>query len=212
MLDLKNFFQRSLIQRTCQYILPRSQTQVFTDLNEYIAQLSNKGINICNFREWRNGIFLVIDDKINNFKTKIIPRKVNSAFNDCDVIANLEELHSNFVFLPIGKAANNAAIICKRLYALVIAKELGFKSGNSNYSGTYDKINSIMESDIISEHKEYLSNHYGIKRNSKIETLPLMYWIPKMHENPVRPRFIIALPKCTLKPLLKNITAVFKVL
>ena len=28
-----------------------------------------------------------------------------------------------------------------------------------------------MENDIINEHKEYLSNHYGIKLNNKTETL-----------------------------------------
>ena len=107
---------------------------------------------------------------------------------------------------------NNTAIICKRLYALVIAKELGFNSGDSNdENGTYDKINSIMENDVISEHKGYLSNNYVIKLNSKIEGLPLMYCIPNMHKNPVRSRFIIASPKCTLKPLSKNIAALFKV-
>ena len=94
--------------------------------------------------------FSATDVKINNLKTKIIPRKVNSAFSNCDVTANLKELHSNFVFVPIDKAANNVAVICKRLYALPIAKELGLNSGNSNdQNGTFDKINSIMGTDII---------------------------------------------------------------
>ena len=65
---------------------------------------------------------------------------------------------------------------------------------------------------MINEHKEYSPNHYGNKRNSKMNTLPLMYWIPKMHTNPVGSRFIIASPKCTLKPLSKDITATFKLL
>ena len=101
-------------------------------------------------------------------KTKIIPQKVNSALNDCDVIANLKELHSNFVFVPVDKAANNAAI-CKRLFALLIAKQLEFNSGKSNdKDGTYGKMNSVMENDTINEHKEYLSNNYSIKRNGDI--------------------------------------------
>ena len=45
---------------------------------------------------------------------------MNSALDDSDAIANLKKLHSNFVFLPIDQAANNVAMICKRLYALVI--------------------------------------------------------------------------------------------
>ena len=57
--------------------------------------------------------------------------------------------------MPTDKAANNAAKICKRLYALVITKELGFNSGSNNdKNGTYDKINSNMENDTINEHEE----------------------------------------------------------
>ena len=74
---------------------------------------------------------------INNLRIKIIPRKVNAALNDCDAITNLKELHSNFVFVPVDKAANNVAIICKILYALIIAQ---FSSGNSNNKNdTYEK-------------------------------------------------------------------------
>ena len=82
------------------------------------------------------------------------------------------------------KTASNVAIICKRLHALLIAKELGFNSRNSNnINGTYEKVNSIMESDIINEHKKYLSNHHDIKLHSKMEKLILIYWIPKIHKN-----------------------------
>ena len=184
------------------------KTQIVICLNEYIVLFSsNKCISIFNFREWKNKIISAIEDKNNPLKTKIILRKVNSALNDCDVIANLKELHSNLVFVLTDKAANNVAIICKKLYALVTAKKLGFNNGNSNdENGTYVKTNSIMGNDIINEHKEYSPNHYGNKRKSKIKTLPLMYWIPKMHTNPAGSRFIIASPKCILKPLSKDIT------
>ena len=61
------------------------------------------------------------------------------------------------------KAAIHVAIMCKRLYALVIVKELEFSSENSNdKDGTFDKIDSIMENNRINEHKKYLSNHYAI--------------------------------------------------
>ena len=112
------------------------------------------------------------------------------------------KLHSTFILLEIDTAADNVAIICKRLNALVIKKELRFNGGNStDKNGTYDKINSNMENDIINEYKEYLSTHYGIKLNSKIETLRLMYWIPNMHKYSVGSLSIIASPKCALKTL-----------
>ena len=63
---------------------------------------------------------------------------------------------------------------------MVIAKELGLNSRNSNdKNGTYGKINSIMESDITNEHKEYLSSHHDIKLNSKMEKSTLIYWMSK---------------------------------
>lgn len=54
-------------------------------MHEYIGQLSsNKGISICNFREWKNKITSAVDDKISSLKTNIIPRKVNPTLNDWD--------------------------------------------------------------------------------------------------------------------------------
>ena len=40
--------------------------------------------------------------------------------------------------------------------------------------------------------------------------LPVAYWTPKMHKNPVGKRFIVASKKCVVKPLSKHITAIFK--
>ena len=72
-----------------------ARTQIDIGRNEYIGELSsNKGINACNFREWKNKIISSVnDDKTNNLKIEIIPRKVKSALNNCDSIANLKELH-----------------------------------------------------------------------------------------------------------------------
>ena len=40
--------------------------------------------------------------------------------------------------------------------------------------------------------------------------LPSMYWIPKLHKNPIGERFIIASPECSVKPLLKDVTNILK--
>lgn len=54
---------------------------------------------------------------------KIIPRKVNAALSNCNVVANMKELYKNFVFVPIDKAVNNVAIIYRRLCASTKAKK-----------------------------------------------------------------------------------------
>ena len=40
--------------------------------------------------------------------------------------------------------------------------------------------------------------------------LPNMYWMPKMHKNPIKARFIIASPKSSIKPLARTITSIFR--
>ena len=40
--------------------------------------------------------------------------------------------------------------------------------------------------------------------------LPDIYWMPKMHKNPIKARFIIASPKSSIKPLARTITSVFR--
>ena len=49
--------------------------------------------------------------KKKKIKNKIIPRRLKFTLNDCDGIANLKELHSNFVFVPVDKSGSNGAII-----------------------------------------------------------------------------------------------------
>ena len=38
--------------------------------------------------------------------------------------------------------------------------------------------------------------------------LPNMYWMPKMHKNPIIARFIIVSPKSSIKPLARTITLI----
>ena len=43
-----------------------------------------------------------------------------------------------------------------------------------------------------------------------MKCLPKMYWIPKMHKDPIKARFIVASVKCTTKKLAKSVTSVLK--
>ena len=78
----------------------------------------------------------------------------------------------------------------------------------SNDNNTFEKT-SLIENDKIREHKEYLSNCYGIELNSKMETLALTYWILKKHKNPIWSKFIIASSR---KPISNGVTDIIKLL
>ena len=113
------------------------------------------------------------------------------------------------MLVPIDKAANNIAFICKRFYASVIVKELGLQNINNANSSTYESLN-IDIADIMKSHKDTLTEEFNINIDHSMELLPTMYWIPKIHKDPIGFRFIVASPKCTVKHLSKDITSVFK--
>ena len=51
-------------------------------------------------------------------------------FQDPDAKAELNRLRNHFVIVPIDKAANNVAFICKQHYAHVLVSELKYNSCN----------------------------------------------------------------------------------
>ena len=122
-------------------------------------------------------------------------------------------LKEDFVIVPIDKAANNVAFISKHLYALTIIKELNLDCHLSNQddNNTYTFINNKTKDQIIKEHKLYLSKS-KINLVNNMQDLTVMYWIPRMHQNPISFRFIIASPVCSIKPVSKDITSIFKLL
>ena len=152
----------------------------------------------------------LIDKKINDLRYKIIPHKCIDVFNDTEVIDNLEELHRKFVVVPIDKATGNISLICKRFYASVIINELGLRDP----SNTYKPINNITPTEIIKKHNIFLRNKFGLTSNNTVDKsrLPSIYWIPKMHKNPIKFRFIIASPECSIKPLSKAMASIFRLL
>ena len=68
-------------------------------------------------------------------------------------------LKEEFLIVPVDKAANNVAFICKHLYTLTIIKELNPDCHLSNQDdhSTYTFINNKTKDQIIKEHKLYVS-------------------------------------------------------
>ena len=86
--------------------------------------------------------------------------------------------------VPIDKATGNIALICKRFYASVIAKELGL--GNNNTTDTYNSITNTSTDTIINSNINDLRSKFCIDDvNIVNQCLPHMYWLPKMHKSPI---------------------------
>ena len=79
--------------------------------------------------------------------------------------------------VPIDKAANSVAIICKRYYAEVMLKEIGIIGTGNN---TYVRAEKMTE-EIIDDNTCY-ANRLGVEVKIVEKTLLTMYWTPKMHK------------------------------
>ena len=112
-----------------------------------------------------------------------------------NALRKLRGFQDHLVLVPMDKAANNTALICKRLYVYRLRKELRGTGPEETYG---DEDRSVQ--DIIESHREQY-----VKLNLKLpcEWLPYLYWLPKFHKNPVGARYIAGSGRCTIKTLNK---------
>ena len=145
--------------------------------------------------EWIKSIPEVV--KMQNPTTETFcQHQIRVHFRDPDVVHELSCLHENFVIVPVDKASNNYKFVCKRHYIDILIEELGLHSlpGNPTYNLT------ASASEVLDSHKSVLTS-FGIQANSEELDLPYIYWIPEMHKNPYKHRFIAGSSKCSTKPL-----------
>ena len=62
----------------------------------------------------------------------------------------------------------------------------------------------------MNRHTAELKSKFGIDVGIDNLSLPNMYWIPKKHKVPSKTRFIVAASLCSMKPLAKSLTSIFK--
>ena len=211
---VQNSKLRKLLTKGPNYREPRTlnfhkcKSAITSGLDECIDNLSSKyKIDSSNFQAWKNLILQKVEDKIQFLKARktIIPTK--PVLSDPEVLTYLEELQRHFVIVPIDKASNNFAFICKKYYVSIILKEVGLSDlPNSTYEKSNLSIREIVENNIK------FCERFGLKISEQQLSLPLMYWSPKMHKNPVGKRFIIASKQCSTKPLSQVISLVFKLI
>ena len=157
------------------------------------------------FSAWKNKILELVENRIRILKSRNVPSANKPILQDDEVLTSLSELHNKFVIVPIDKAANNVAIICKRFYIQKLLNEVGIPGDSSP---TY-KLSDRNPSTVI-ETNALLCEKFGLSLEERLNTLPFMYWLPKMHYNPSRARFIIASSSCSTKPLSKITSSIFK--
>ena len=138
------------------------------------------------------------------------PTFLNVEFDDLSTLSTPDTspfsvtliLLENFVKVHANKAFNNYTFVCNRHYVSISTEELELNSlhGNPTYNLT-----DFSASEVLDNHKSVLTS-FGIETSDDELDLPYRYWIPKMHKNPHKHRFIAGSSKCSTKPLSLLIT------
>ena len=160
---------------------------------EYVRRWAKKeDVEVDTLSEWIKSITDVLKRRIRRLKHSVNTRH-ESIFSDPDVVRELSRLHENFVIVPADKASNNYTFVCKRHYVSILSEELGLNS-----LPTYN-ITDLSASEVLDNHKSVLTS-FGIETSDDELEFPYIYWIPKMHKNPYKHRFIAGSSKCSTKP------------
>ena len=154
---------------------------------------------------WKNELLRIVRNKVSSLKNKVKPAVVKSTLKDPEVRKYLDDIHSKFVLVPIDKASNNIAIICKQFYITRLLQEVGLCNTTSN---TYS-LDSSSAVDVVNTNIDFCKS-FNLEVPDRLKSLPFMYWTPKMHYSPSRARFIVASASCSTKPLSKAVSMIFK--
>lgn len=186
---------------------PDAKDAIITGMKECVSKWCDKhALDNIIMAPYMDAINSLLDSRIELLEQQEHPTIYN-IFDDFQVRNNLKRLQDKFVIVPIDKASGNVAFICKRFYARVIFEELGLNQVDG--SETYTAVDEDCDS-ITSRHKSFLRDKFGQSSLDASDKLPSIYWLPKLHKSPVKFRFIIAAPECSIKPLARSITSIFK--
>ena len=190
--------------RTLNYT--RCQKEIASSLEMSIDHLAAKySIEKDDLIPWKIKILEQVDSKVKMLKNKKVPSVVKPVLEDEEATSALYDLHSKFVVVPIDKASNNVAIICKRFYIQKLLNEVGVAGDTSP---TY-KMSDRDPEDVIA-YNTLMCEKFGLSLDDRMNSLPFMYWLPKMHYSPPRCRFIVASSSCSTKPLSKTASTIYK--
>ena len=153
--------------------------------------------------EWVKTIRSLVLRRIHKLKNCVNDRP-KSVFKDKDAVKCLSDLHDKYVVVPADKAANNVVFVCKSYYYECLIKELEIESVSSN--PTY-KNTTFDQDEILANHKSFMLS-LDIILDSTSEDLPSLYWIPKLHKNPYKQRYIAGSSSCSTKELSIRLTKI----
>ena len=135
-----------------------------------------------NLMLWRNGrltFFKIIDTCISFYSrnTHLLPPKPKSSFSHLK--RGIQDFHMNYVLVPADKAANNVVVVWRLYYINTLKRELVD-------TNAYKLQPSLSERVIVDGHGCHTALHFGVKAKENQDKVPTLYWLPKLHKNPIK--------------------------
>ena len=75
--------------------------------------------------KWTNNVKVKYDERLSHLTNKLCTNKHRDCLSSPNVKNALDNMHKDFVVVPIDKATGNIALVCKRFYAPAITRALG---------------------------------------------------------------------------------------
>ena len=172
------------------------------DLVDNAHRLSRKlKVSLSQFQPWIDKMYEVIGKRVSKLKSN---HNMSTPIKNLATVSKpaLSKLHDKFVVTTVDKAANNFAVICKKFFFTVLLNELGFDKdsflpvGNITYLPVTDTASSIVDRHVI-----VLKDKFKVVCTNLDLVLPKIFWVPKLHKNPYKFRFIAGARHCSTKPL-----------
>ena len=214
---IQNEALRKIVKKGPKYRLPQKinwnedkkilENFLETYIEKWISQErksdTNGHLNRTHLDPWKKQVIEIIDNKIASGKRRY--KKTWSLKIEGSLKAELDRLKEKFVITVTDKAQNNILFTCKKYYISVIKEELT-KPGQLTYQPVNRDAGSIND-EIVN-----FSISKGIKVPESMKDIPLIYWIPKVHKNPIGKRFIAGSKNCCIKLLSKNFSKALKLI
>ena len=213
---IENESLRNIIKKGPKYRLPQKidwskdrdiiEDFLETYVEKWIEKEIKNGHGRLNARclgNWKREVLCLVDRKIRLGKQrfgKTWTMKLEGALK-----TELDRLKNNYVITVTDKAQNNILFTCKYYYIHIVKEELG-RPGQVTYQPS-----NISEASINDGIVNFSASK-GIKVPENMLSIPLIYWIPKMHKNPIGSRFIAGSKLCSIKLLSKNFSKALKLI
>ena len=173
---LRKLFIKGIKYREVRPInLEKAKRCILEGLHNCISNLCYKnGADKSFFLEWANNVKVTIEERISHLTSQLYTNKNIDCLSSLDIKKALDNIHKDFVVVPVDKATGNIALVCKRFYASVVTREL--ELNNNSSTDTYKNAGGLSANDIIDVNIRDLKNKFGMG-NIPIENhrLPDMY-------------------------------------